>query len=193
MWNKFDIWHHTNFFDRSARLIWESNFDFIQVVYYDTASLWQHCVIHLPSPTTFQSRHLLRLKLLFSFANWKIFCLLPQIARLLRHLAGPFFASEFKSVILVKIQLEDHVHQIQKKKLRLLRSTSCFKMNFFITTGVPPACSGWLRQWVEECLSVDIYSNTSSINRLVAREFASGLPRCYLAIKGVREQFVGLE
>jgi len=36
-------------------------------------------------------------------------------------------------------------------------------------------------------------SDTSSINHLVIREFVSGSPRYYLAIKGVREQIVVLE
>jgi len=36
-------------------------------------------------------------------------------------------------------------------------------------------------------------SDTSSIDHLVIREFVSGPPRCHLAIKGVREQFVILD
>jgi len=37
------------------------------------------------------------------------------------------------------------------------------------------------------------WSDISSINHLVMREFVSGSPRYHLAIKGVREQFVVLE
>jgi len=35
-----------------------------------------------------------------------------------------------------------------------------------------------------------MFSDTSSIDHVVMREFVSGLPRYHLAIKGVREQFV---
>jgi len=40
------ISHHNNVMEISARPIWKVYFEFIQVVYYDTASPWQRLVLH---------------------------------------------------------------------------------------------------------------------------------------------------
>ena len=47
--------------------------------------------------------------------------------------------------------------------------------------------------YVHVCVCIYIYSDISSIDHLVMREFVSGPPRYHLAIKGVREQFVVVE
>ena len=52
--NKFHISHHNNVFDRSARPIWKVYFEFIQVVYCDTASPWQSRII-LPLAVTWRA------------------------------------------------------------------------------------------------------------------------------------------
>jgi len=45
MWHKSHNPHHHNVFDRTARLILNGYFELIQMVYYDTASMWQCFVI----------------------------------------------------------------------------------------------------------------------------------------------------
>jgi len=44
--NESHISHHNNVMQSSTRPIWKAYFEFIQVVYYDTASPWQRLVLH---------------------------------------------------------------------------------------------------------------------------------------------------